>query len=268
MSLLTNGALYAYESGVWTDDGDQRIRELGGQALGGAYSGTVKSELEEQVRMHRPFAPDELGAPKGTVATTDGLLDLRERETKPLEPGDLAIRRINASYDETAECPRWEAFLEESLRSEQDLHKFQEYAGYCLWHHDQPFGKALFLVGPTDSGKGTTLKTIQAVLDEENIASETLFDLMQGRWGAAELYGKMANIRNEVTPGGLKNIQQFKELTGGGDRISAEFKGRDKFSFHRHSEIPLLDESSAEHRARRRGVLQSAAVRPIPRYSP
>lgn len=228
---VTDGSLYAYEDGVWTDEGEQRLRELGGQALGGAYSNGVRSELEEQTRMNRPYSPDELGAPEGTVATPEGLLDLRERDTEPLTPDHLAVRQTGASYSDSAKCPEWESFLDESIRGEEDLLKFQEYAGYCLWHHAQPFGKALFLVGPTDSGKGTALKTIQAVLGEENVASETLFDLMQGRWGAAQLYGKMANIRNEVTPGGLKNVQQFKEMTGGGDRMSAEFKGKDKFRF-------------------------------------
>jgi len=228
---VTNGQLYTYDDGVWYNDGEQHLREIGGQALGGAYSGNVLNELKEQVRMHRPYAPEELGAPDGTVATPSGLLDLRDRDTEPLEPDHLAVRKINASYDTEADCPRWHEFLEESIRSDKDRAKFQEYAGYCLWHHAQPFGKALFLVGPTDSGKGTALKTIQAVLGIENIAQETLFDLMQGRWGAAELYGNMANIRNEVTPGGLKRVERFKELTGGGDRISAEFKGKDKFQF-------------------------------------
>jgi hypothetical protein len=102
---VTNGQLYTCDDGVWYDYGEQHLREIGGQALGGAYSGNVLNELKEQVRMHRPHAPEELGAPAGTVATPSGLLDLRDRDTEPLEPDHLAVRKINASYDPEADYP-------------------------------------------------------------------------------------------------------------------------------------------------------------------
>jgi phage/plasmid-associated DNA primase len=54
---------------------------------------------------------------------------------------------------------------------------------------------------------------------------------METRWGAAGIYGTAANIRNEITADGLENVERFKELTGGGDRITAEYKGQDKFEF-------------------------------------
>lgn len=66
--------------------------------------------------------------------------------------------------------------------------------------------------------------------DDAPLAAESLQDLT-GRWGAAQLFGNWANVRNEVTPGDIDDIQKFKEFTGGEDRVSAEFKGQDKFEF-------------------------------------
>lgn len=229
-----NSRIFAYDDGVWTNDGEDRLREVLHRALRTRNSQRMHSEAAHAIKS-RPtlrISREHLGAPEETVATTNGLLDLRDRSLRDLRPEDFALNRINVDYDPDADYQgsRWTEFLEESVR-DGDLEKLQEYAGYSLWHHAQPFGKALFLVGPTDAGKGVFLDVIEEILGEDNVASQSLFELMQSRWGVAELFGKMANIRNEVTAGGLKNVEKFKELTGGGDRISAERKGQDPFKF-------------------------------------
>lgn len=228
--------VYSYDDmdGVWKRDGERRLKQVCREAMGQANSKKVHSETiyaiqgNPNVRIER----DDLGAPNATVATPNGLLDLKDKDIQPLKPKHHALNRIATSYDPAAdyEGSRWMEFLENSV-TPGDRDKLQEYAGYCLWHHAQPFGKALFLVGPTDSGKGTFLKAISQVIGDDNIANESLYDLLQTRWGPARLFGNMMNVRNEVTPRGLKNIQKFKEMTGGGDTLSAEYKGQDKFEF-------------------------------------
>ena len=227
-----NGHLYAYDDGVWTTEGEQRLREYGQRALRSKYSAGILDELKERTKHRRSFHPEELGAPDGTLAVENGLLDLLDGDLTELTRDHRALRRAPVEYDSDATTPEtWLQFLDESIADETGRQKFQEYCGYTLWHHAQPFGKALFLVGPTDSGKGTALKAVQTVLGDDNVAHESLFDLIQTRWGPANIHDKAANIRNEVTPGGLSNIQRFKELTGGEGRVSAEFKGQDKFQF-------------------------------------
>ena len=228
---LFKGPIYSYDEGVWADDDRQHLREIAERSLRSAYSRGVLDELEERVRVDEVKETDDLGAPDGTVATEGGLLDLRERTTEPLRPDHWATSKITVEPDPDAECPRWESFIEESIDDEEHRLKFQEYAGYCLWHHEQPFGKALFLVGPTDSGKGTALKALRAVIGKDNIAAESLRNLIDTRWGTASLVGNLINIRNEVSPRGLQNVEKFKELTGGEDEVDAEFKGQQKFKF-------------------------------------
>lgn len=67
--------------------------------------------------------------------------------------------------------------------------------------------------------------------ETENVANETLHDLCETRWGVAQLYGKIANIRNELSPDDLSNPQRVKELVGGGDPVNAENKREQKFTF-------------------------------------
>jgi len=225
------GPIYSYQDGVWRDDDGERMRQIAGQSLDIGFSKAVVNELEEQVRKDRMKRPDELGAPDATIMCENGLLDLLTKEVTPAKPDHHALAKIPTEYNPDADCPRWEEFVNESVDTEEERLKLQEYAGYTLWRHSQDFGKAMFLVGPTDSGKGTALKALKQVLGRDNVAAESLHDLIQTRWGTAQLYGNIANVRNEVTPSGLGEVQKFKELTGGEDEVSAEFKGQDKFQF-------------------------------------
>jgi putative DNA primase/helicase len=226
------GAVYGCDGGVWSrETGDELFREKAVDALGPAFTKGVKADMEEHLRRAQTYLADELGAPDAKVATKTGLLNLEELEEERLKPSHLALHRIPHDFDEGANGrPQFDQFISDSVK-ESDRKKLQEYAGYLLWHHAQPYGKALFLVGPTDSGKGTFLRVLKGVIGRQALASESLDDLTESRWGAAQLYGSWANIRNEVTPGEVKKVERFKELTGGGDRISAEFKGEQKFEF-------------------------------------
>jgi P4 family phage/plasmid primase-like protien len=229
-----NHEMYAFDGQVWQRDGQEILKETLYYALRNRNSNRMHSEVEHALQSNPRLKIDreELGAPDEHVAVENGLLDLRERELRTLQPRDYALTQLPVEYDPHAdyEGSEWAAFLDEAVR-DGDEAKLQEYAGYCLWQHAQPYGKALFLIGPTDSGKGTFLDVIESILGEENVASQSLYQLMQTRWGMAELHGKVANIRNEVSAGGLSNVERFKELTGGGDRVSAERKGRDPFKF-------------------------------------
>ena len=228
---LRNGPIYSYEDGVWADRDQQRLRDIGSQALRSEYRKSVRDELEERVRTDRVRHPDSLGAPNATIATEGGLLDLLHRGTVPLEPEHYATSKIPVEPNADADCPEWLSFLDDAIDDDEARKRLQEYAGYCLWHHQQQFGKALFLVGPTDSGKGTALTAIRNVLGKDNVAAESLRNLVDSRWGKASLVGNIINMRNEVSPQGLKHVEQFKELTGGEDEVDAEFKGQDKFKF-------------------------------------
>lgn len=238
ISVEPDNELYICRDGIWHEEGENALRRYLGRALGPAYSTGVLKEAKDLVIRDPPFVRREhLGAPEQMVPVANGMLDLekarrgREDALRPLKPDDYALNRLTPEYDPDAECPRFMQYLDEDVRDE-DVLKLQEYLGYMLHHWGQPFKKALLLIGPTDSGKSTFTRLVREFLGgEDNVASETLYDLISTRWGTAELFGQMANIRNELSSNELKRPERFKELTGGEEQISAEKKGSDKFSF-------------------------------------
>jgi len=232
---VSDGSFRAFKNGVWKREGnagEDRLRSHGERALRSKYSSKVLEQLKEKTRARNRYGVDELGIAEPWIVTNGEALNMRTRDTRPAERDDLALRSINAEYDPDAEPELWLDFLSRVAATPETIDKVQEYFGYCLWVHGQPFGKGLFLIGDTDSGKGTALKVLSDILGKrENVANESLQDLLETRWGKASLFGRMVNIRNEVTPGALNNVEDFKELLGGEDTVTAERKGEQKFEF-------------------------------------
>jgi len=226
----------AEETKVWRQKGERRVAKLCREIL--EYDNSKKAQRETVNALRASpsdkwlLKRDRLGVETGELAVQDGVLDLKERDTRAAKPEDYLQGRLPVEFDPGTEIDgtRFEEFLIESV-DPQDLDKLQEYAGYCLLKNAQPYKKALFLVGPTDSGKGTFLKTLEMILGDDNVASETLYNLVNTRWGTHSIYGNMVNVSNEVSPSGLGNVGQFKMLTGGEDKVPAEDKGVSKYRF-------------------------------------
>lgn len=230
-------ALFFYDStdGIYHRQGEHRVQEYlnDGDTLGRTFYPPRARNVIETLK-YTSYTPErEFGAPADRICVANGVLDVSDPADSDLtshDPGHLFRRGHPVEYDPDADCPEFMEFIEGSVR-DGDVEKLQEYAGYLLHTWAQPYKKALMLVGPTNSGKGTFLRIIEAVVGRDNISNETLEDLTDTRWAAAQLYESVANIRNEMSTSQLKNIERFKEMTGGGDRLSAEFKGKQKFQF-------------------------------------
>lgn len=96
------GALWAYDNGVWTRDGERELRHAARKALGPMnYGQNVLSELKAQARSDpdAEVTEDEFGVSVGKVAVENGLLDLEAAATgrdalRPLTPEDYALTQL------------------------------------------------------------------------------------------------------------------------------------------------------------------------------
>jgi putative DNA primase/helicase len=74
------------------------------------------------------------------------------------------------NYDPQAICPEWLAFLADVLSDEELIALVQEFFGLALTG-DTSMQKALLLIGPPRSGKGTTLRQLVRIVGDANCAS-------------------------------------------------------------------------------------------------
>lgn len=141
-------------------------------------------------------APDL--APTEIISCDNGLLHLPTRSILPHTPDFFTHNAIDYNYDPTAPSPElWISFLAELWPEDQEsIDTLQEFFGYCLVA-DTSQQKALMLVGPKRSGKGTIARMLEAVIGSHNVTSPTLAGI-GNQFGLAPLIGKRLAIISDA----------------------------------------------------------------------
>jgi putative DNA primase/helicase len=126
----------------------------------------------------------------GVVATPAGLFQVATRQTTPTTPRMFSTWALPFDYDHHAAAPSaWLSFLDELWPNDPDtISMLQEWMGYLVSGRTD-MQKAMLLVGPRRSGKGTILRVAQALVGKANTAGPTLQDLTS-QFGLQKSIGK------------------------------------------------------------------------------
>ncbi|MCG8633755.1 MAG: DUF5906 domain-containing protein [Desulfobacterales bacterium] len=130
---------------------------------------------------------------------------------------------LNGKYD----CPLFLKFLEESIKSEQEVDILQEFFGYCLQRKTQ-YNRFLLLLGAGSGGKSVVSFLLKEMAGEGNCGHVYLEDLAD-TGARADLEGKWVNIcpvddvRDMMSP-------HFKSVLSG-EPVLAEIPERGAFTF-------------------------------------
>lgn len=166
-------------------------------------------------------------APLNLILVANGILDTNTMKLLPFSPEHLFINAIPTAYN-TKPNPEamaiWDNYLNTTL-DPQDILGLQEMSGYCLYR-DYFIEKLFLLVGPGGNGKTVYMLAQNAMLGVKNVTHIAMQSLEESRFDTNDLFGKLANLADEVTADGLKSTAVIKQLTGG-SAMSAEpkFKG-------------------------------------------
>jgi putative DNA primase/helicase len=171
--------------------------------------------------------PYLLGTPGGTV-------DLRTGKLRDADPADGITKITAVTPAETADCPRWIKFLNETFSGAQDTIRFvQQWCGYCLTgdvlEHALVFG-----CGNGGNGKGTLLDTVTGIMQDYAVTAP-METFVATKWSAhptelAMLRGARMVTASETEEGRSWAEARIKQITGG-DRISARFMHKDFFTY-------------------------------------
>jgi len=261
------------------DDGDGRYRRNGESVVRQELVAGIRDQFRDQeaneavtqLQGRHSVREGTMGGPAGAINCQNGVIRIGPDGVdgpEPADPDDEWLTSLATKYDPDAECPQFREFLEDVVREGEERKKLQEFAGYALMHWALPYHKALFLVGPTASGKSTFLDTIRALFGDEAVASLTPQEMVEQRFAGAELYGSWANIRNDIPTETVEKTGTFKELVAG-DPVKAEQKFEDPFFFeptakHMFSANQLPDTDTDDEAFYRR-ILLCAFPNTIPR---
>ena len=172
----------------------------------------------------------------------NGVLDFKTKMLRDYRDDDNFTSKLKVHYDPNAKCPKFEQFLNDICKDAKGVLKPKmrksliQLIGYCL-HRSYQIQQLFFQIGGGANGKGTYNGVIYALLGAENTCSRSVYALSSNRFASADLFGKYANISNELTSGELKNFDMVKALCSGTDGINAEHKGKDSFEYLNHAKL-------------------------------
>ena len=104
------------------------------------------------------------------VNVRNGILNLNTQELLPHDPSYLMTRMLGASYDPTATCPQFEAFLVRALPDEGMRSYIQRALGYSLLG-DVDQRSIFWIFGPPGTGKSTLMDTIRCVFGDYGLTA-------------------------------------------------------------------------------------------------
>lgn len=238
-----------YENGVYEISGLAFIGAVT-ERLGDDFRPSHRAAAEEFTAgtLHRTGRVLPIHTNEPLLNVTNGMLDLATMTLKPHDPVYMSSVQFPLEWDPDAKCPTYEAWIE-SVGLEEQIEDLEECVSLMLDPSRTPT-KAVFLFGPSRSGKGTFLRIMEAVAGMKNVSGTSLKQLCEDRFGAANVYGKALNVSGDLAAGHIEDISLFKMLTGD-DLISADrkfgkqfvFRNRALFAFSAN-ELPTVGEAS------------------------
>ena len=253
-----------YRDGVYVVDEDAILAVVTGM-LGNFYQPshlkTTTDQLRGLLKLDGRILPERMSSP--LLNCPNGMVDLRTGALTPHDPDHLSYVQVTTDYRPDMATPVYDAWLREALR--QDGHTdadldaliadIEETSGTMLDPSRTP-SKALFLFGPSRSGKSTYLRLLKAVAGAVNTSAVTLHELGTDQFATANLYGKMLNVAADLSNAHVTDLSKFKMATGE-DLLNANRKYGQQFSFTNQAlfafsanELPTVSEASRAYAER------------------
>jgi putative DNA primase/helicase len=214
---------------------DARARSLAQHGLASQRAGAITAMLQlASTESEIAARPVDFDREPFLLNVVNGTVDLRTGELRPHRREDLITRLAPVIYDPAATCPRWLTHLEFVMQGRRELIEFLARAvGYSLTG-DTREQCLFFLHGTGANGKGTTVRTLEALLGDyfrQADFSSFLERRLDGvREDLADLAGARLVAASESGDGRRMAEGLVKTLTGQ-DTLSVRFLHRDRFTF-------------------------------------
>ncbi len=225
------GQLHVYKDGIYVD-GD---KEIEGQMikhipdLNRSKRGEVLSYMDILIDQNEEMAPANL------IAFKNGIYDIMTDEMENFNPGIIITNKIPYDYNPDAYSEICDKTLNKLACNDKNIRLLlEECVGYCFYRRNE-LRKSIILTGEKENGKSTFLSMLERLLGHENIVSLDLKELGD-RFKTAQLFGKLANIGDDIGDEFIPNTSVFKKLSSG-NPVNAEFKGRDPFDFSSYAKL-------------------------------
>jgi len=222
-----NGALHIYDNGIYKRDDDILHGHM--IQLVPNITDTKRREVYKYMKANLATPCKELSSPN-LIPFKTKIFDIQTCKFIDYSPKYVFLNRFPYDYipDAPVEKLVTETITQIADGDDEVVQLIDEAFGNCFYLLNS-FRGAVMTYGNGSNGKSTLFNMLRQMLGKENTSSLSLQDTSE-RFRLAEVYGKAANIGDDMPDTYLPDSAIFKKLVTG-EPVMAEKKGQDVFSF-------------------------------------
>lgn len=221
-----NNQLHIYQDGIYVQ-GESEIEAMMIEHipdLNRSKRSEILSYLDILIRNNTKTADAKM------IAFTNGIYNIETDEFTDFSPDIVITNKIHHRYNPDAYHELLDITLDKLSCDDKSVRALLEEAvGYSFYRRNE-LRKSFILTGDKKNGKSTYLAVLKEVLGDDNTAALDLAELSE-RFSSASLFGKLANIGDDIGDEFIANPAMFKKIVSG-DRIKGENKGQKEFFFN------------------------------------
>ena len=254
--MKINGQLHIYKDGIYCSD----LNVIAG-VMRSYIPNIKKSQKTEVIDYLYDMAEQKELSDARYIGFNNGVYDVVDDTLNAFSPEYVITNKIPWDYKPDAYSELADNTLNKLACGDAAIRALlEECIGYCFYRANT-FNKAFILTGDKSNGKSTFLKVLTVLLGEHNVASLDLKNLGD-RFSKASLFGKLANIGDDISDEFVPDASLFKKITDGG-RIQVEKKGQDPFEFNPYVKLIFSANDIPRIRDKTGAVLRRLVIIPF-----
>ena len=216
---------WSYRDGVWGLN-DSIVRLSLAVSFGDAYKTSDVAPVEDilstmvqelDIKPHKDF-----------INFRNGMLEWRTGELHEHDPKFRSTVQLPHKWNPDAECPKFDAWLEERLPG-TGVQLAWELIAASLYN-GLVNQRAGLLYGVGNSGKSTYLDVILGLVGPKNVSALAPQDLTKTVFATHSLLGKQLNLVTDIDPTKITETAVFKRAVAG-EPMQAQQKNKPEFTF-------------------------------------
>lgn len=255
--IKINGQLHIYQDGIYvpgqTEIEAAMIENISN--LNRSKRAEVLAYLELQVRKNTKISDPRY------IAFRNGVYDFVDDKLLDFSPDLIVLNKIDYDYNPAAYYELLDKTLNKMACNDEAVRALLEEAvGYCFYRRNE-LRKSFILTGEKRNGKSTFLAILKELLGDENTVALDLNELGD-RFSSASLFGKLANIGDDIADDFIANPAIFKKIVSG-DYIKGENKGQNPFFFKPYCKLLFSANAIPRMRDKSGAVLDRLVIIPF-----
>lgn len=231
--ITKHGHMFIYRDGYYNPINEEELHYLIHHKYDKRAKDFKRNEIVKFIRVKTDIRDEEVDKDPMMLNCINTRVNLRTLEQEEHVETSYDTIRIPHKYNLDATKPsetldKFLRFITDGNRDKLTL--ILEMMGLCLVKKEI-MEKFFILLGDKGAnGKSTLLEIIENMLGSKNVANIDLGELGSDEYAAYELYGKLANIGDDLKGVALKETGLIKTMTSG-KRLDAKVKFKPRFKF-------------------------------------